>query len=374
MDTPFSKIKYEEVFVNDARQDQKIRVEERRDEPGQSRVSLVLNPRLTNNCDSLALSFPCMYTSPMCAARPVSDCILAGEIRLPPSQLHGEIISYVLILAIIPRLTNNEQTALSQHRNLYFVAFLHQVYVYQPTSSFVGVRPKLILTPSLKRPSAPGYISEYHPHAINHLVVGDLGHEEILLFATDSGNVCAYRTERIFSAIEQAEEEEWAKPEESGNTVPCFFMDWVERSAWGLAIHKYARLIAVSANTSEITVWAFALTDRAESEHKHLETNPSFMNDWIRMSTSAQFQSIGRLEPQQRRSRNIRITLHGHPNNIPCVGFLNSEVDRHGEWLVSTDITNKLFVWRIWESPLPVFGWNLNPVGRPTMRHYLGES
>ncbi|KMP09541.1 hypothetical protein DIZ76_016229 [Coccidioides immitis] len=320
---PFSlRSKYQEVFVNDNRQDQKIVVEEHGVEPGSRR-------------------FP-------------------NKREIPAPQ---------------PATWRNNLTALSQHRNLYFVAFMHEIYVYQPTIHSVGVTPKLILTPLLANPSAAGYISQSRPHSINHIVVGDLGNEEILLLSTDSGNVSAYRTERILSAIEQTKGKERQKPTDLGASVPCFFTDWVRQSAWGLAIHKFARLIAVSANTSEITVWAFALVDQDVKGHKEPESGKqSCTTDWARVISPAQFEKLCRLPPQHRRSRNLRITLCGHPNNIPCVDFLNCELDPHGEWLLSTDISNRLLGWRIWESPIPVTGWNLNAIWRSQGQDYIADS
>ncbi|EEP78696.1 predicted protein [Uncinocarpus reesii 1704] len=269
----------------------------------------------------------------------------------------------------------NRRTALSQHRNLYFVAFLHQIYVYQPTVFSVGTTPKLILTPTLKNPAAGGCISPSRPHALNNIVVGDLGNDEILLLATDSGNVSAYRTEHIFSAIEQSADSKRQKPEHLGANVPCFFSDWVRESAWGLAIHKLARLIAVSANTEEITVWAFALIDsppngrKAPHPYQH-----SYLNDWSNITTDEQFERLRNIAPHHRRCCNLRLTLQGHQNNIPCISFLNSELDPHGELLLSTDISNRVFGWRIWESRTPAVGWNLNPVLRNRDHDYIADS
>ncbi|KAI1951168.1 hypothetical protein LOZ39_000587 [Ophidiomyces ophidiicola] len=265
----------------------------------------------------------------------------------------------------------NNLTALSQHRNLYFVASMRQVYVYQPASSSVGSKPALILTPTLKEPAAPGFISHSCPHAINHIVVGDLGNEEIVLLATDSGNIAAYWTERIFSALEHSKSSEPQSPEALGAIVPCFFSDWVKQSAWGLAIHKFARMIAASSNTSEITVWAFALAEQAESMPAW---NLDYTDEWSDVTTATQFAALRLMPAWCRRSRSIRITLRGHYNNIPCVGFLSSEIDRNGEWLVSTDITNRLLVWRIWESPNPLKEWDLNHPWQDGDQNYTADS
>ena len=51
------------------------------------------------------------------------------------------------------------------------------------------------------------------------------------------------------------------------------------------------------------------------------------------------------------RDRNFRITLGGdtgHINNVPSISFVNSSEDPDGSWLLSTDITGIMKLWRIW--------------------------
>ncbi|QSS63214.1 CRT10 superfamily domain-containing protein [Histoplasma capsulatum] len=258
----------------------------------------------------------------------------------------------------------NNLTALSQHRNLYFVAFGHQIYVYQPPSRdrVLAPKPKMIITPIAKNPTAPGYITRHNPHIINVIRVEDLGHEEILLLATDSGNIAAYRTERIFAVIEEARVTGNDQPTELGELVDCFFSDWVGQSAWGLAIHKTARMIAVSSNSWCITVFAFALVDDASvasDAAKSLGTPQSSPTarqslEWTNVSSESQYNILRRIKPEKRRAYNIRFTLVGHKKNIPNIDFLNSDLDPDGDWLISTDIGNKLMMFNIWEYPTPV--------------------
>ncbi|OJD24441.1 hypothetical protein ACJ73_04196 [Blastomyces percursus] len=257
-----------------------------------------------------------------------------------------------------------EYTALSQHRNLYFVAFEHQIYIYQPSSRgrALAPNPAMIITPVPKNPRAPGYITRHKPHVINAIRVEDLGHEEILLLATDSGNVAAYRTERIFAVIEEAKVTGNGKPAELGELVDCFFSDWVGQSAWGLAVHKTARMIAVSSNSWCITVFAFALVDHASvagdatnsPKTTHSSTTASQSLEWTNVSSESQYSVLRRISPDKRRVCNIRFTLVGHKKNIPNIGFLNCYLDPEGDWLISTDIGNQLMMFNIWEYPTPV--------------------
>ncbi|GIJ89977.1 hypothetical protein Asppvi_008923 [Aspergillus pseudoviridinutans] len=260
----------------------------------------------------------------------------------------------------------SHRTALSQRRNLLFVAYSHQIYVWEPAGSFqmLGSQPEMIITPVMKEPHSSGYISPSFPHAINNLLVDDLGREEVLLLVTDSGNVCGYRVEAIFSALKRATENKDDKRPLDGSQVDPFFVEYVQASAWGLAIHKFARLIAVSANTGLITVFAFALVNPTSKDGSdELENEPhltDYDQTWLDIRSIEQFAQLQRLMPGKHRTRNIKLTYTGHFSNIPSVGFYNCDLDPNGTWMVSTDIDNKLLVWKIWESlgPFNVYHFN----------------
>ncbi|GKZ30840.1 hypothetical protein AbraIFM66950_010430 [Aspergillus brasiliensis] len=251
----------------------------------------------------------------------------------------------------------SKRMALSQRRNLLFVAYSHQIYVWEPSGSFqtLGNKPEMIITPVMKVPHASGYIAPASPHAINNLLVDDLGRDEVLLLATDSGNVCGYRVEAIYSALKRAAETKEERPLD-GSQVDPFFVEFVQASAWGLAIHKFARLIAVSANTGLITVFAFALVN-PNSESSNSSCYPEDDDDmidygqtWLEVRTKDQFNQLRHLMPDRHRTRNVKLTYTGHYANIPSVGFLNCDLDPNGNWMVSTDIDNRLLVWRVWDS------------------------
>lgn len=252
---------------------------------------------------------------------------------------------------------DGSQTALSQRRNLLFVACGHQIYVWVPAGprQSLGRKPAMIITPVMRVPDAPGYISTHFPHGINNILVDDLGRDEILLLATDSGNVCGYLVENIFAYIESAKQRGDARPI-VGPQIDPFFCESVEMSAWGLAVHKYARLIAVSANTGVITVFAFALADTDVESDDHWEGLPlSFEQNWFHIKEEVEFRALYDLYYKKRhRSRNLKLSFEGHFTNIPSVSFLNSDLDSDGMWMVSTDIENHIFVWAIWQEHGPV--------------------
>lgn len=165
-------------------------------------------------------------------------------------------------------------TALSQVYNLYFVAYRGYVHVYQPnrtTATLLERSPLLVLDPhdSATPMSAlvTGHVNRRCPHEVNNMIVGNLGNQEILLLCRDNGDVVAWYTHDIARLAE----DRLLRPDHSTKKVARhFFADSVGISAWGLAIHTPSRLIAVSANSSEVTVFAFALND-TEDESGDLE-------------------------------------------------------------------------------------------------------
>ncbi|KAL1970275.1 hypothetical protein VTN77DRAFT_5435 [Rasamsonia byssochlamydoides] len=291
-----------------------------------------------------------------------------NDLRLKPINVEKGTKRFPVRDGIFPPTAaawRNNLTALSQRRNLLFVAYSHQIYVWEPSGPWqvLGSTPGMIITPVMKEPDAEGYISREFPHAINNILVDDLGRDEVLLLATDSGNVCGYHVESIFSALERAKANNEKRPLRDPHIDP-FFSEYVGASAWGLAIHKLARLIAVSANTGLITVFAFALVDTSSESSDGSESPLDFLDDyrdygqnWLNVENNAQFLQFRRLMPDRYRSRNVRLTYTGHFTNIPSVSFLNCDLDPNGTWMVSTDIDNKLLIWKIWEGlgPFNVF-------------------
>jgi hypothetical protein len=259
----------------------------------------------------------------------------------------------------LPRASNwrNNLTALSQHYNLYFVALETSIRVYQPRFPFqtLGEKPTLTIPPTLAEPNAQGYIDARQSHTINQIIVGDLGTEEILLVATDSGNVAAYHTKAIRDAIEKDPYNYSSDARSDFVGVRAFFSHWVHESAWGLAIHKEARMIAVSANTpyytpaqddyAKITVFAFALTGQVDSNNKRDEDDSSAtlgQPEWKAWQPNPCEPWLGD------RSHNYKTVLTGHIDNIPSISFVNSSHDRDGSWLLSTDIGGRMKLWHIW--------------------------
>ena len=218
-------------------------------------------------------------------------------------------------------------------------------------------KPALIIAIPESRPGLTGYIAPEFPHAINHLIVGDIGNEEVLVACCDDGDVVGYTVRSIERLLETSpdlrrQSELSGRKIETTPTVPGrpFLLENVGESAWGLATHKSQRLLAVSSNTTEICIFVFALARsglpdidmKKDSELSHLEVNDE------------PFLSDDNLWPRQRkgspkdRSKNIIIVLSHHKTNIPNIAFYDSSRHGHETYLASTDIGGRLLIWEIW--------------------------
>ena len=248
---------------------------------------------------------------------------------------------------------------MSQYRNLLFVAYVDQIHVFEPgfPNQTLPKKPALIIAIPQSRPGLGGYINPDFPHAINHLIIGEIGNEEVLVACCDDGDVVGYTVrsiERLLETLPVFRRQSTLSgcKIEITPIVPGrpFLLENVGKSAWGLATHKSQRLLAVSSNSSEICIFVFALARsglpdidvRMGSESAHLEINddPDLSDDnlWPRKVKGS---------PKDR-SRNIMIVLRLHNTNIPNIAFYDS--DRHGPqtYLASTDIGGRLLIWEIW--------------------------
>ncbi|KAF2202313.1 hypothetical protein GQ43DRAFT_462479 [Delitschia confertaspora ATCC 74209] len=260
-------------------------------------------------------------------------------------------------------------TALSQVYNLYFLAVADELYVYQPNfpDQFLADEPELIVKPPVSRPNLtphPG-IDRQCPHSITRLHVDFLGNEEIILIACDDGDVAAYKTAHIQYALEKhlARADEQNDDEPHANIRPYFHRNFT-LSAWGLAVHREARLIAVSSNTRRVTVLAFALTRKAGS---------------VSASSTSSIHTLGEPTDQKQSFPHDRatltvITLHiGATQNIPSVSFDNSGADPEGRWLLSNMIDGNVFLWDLHNPGLPArrmrLGFCAGPLNHQLLRN-----
>jgi hypothetical protein len=178
----------------------------------------------------------------------------------------------------------------------------------------------------------PGHIVDGNGHQINHLMTGDFGNLEILLMAFDDGDVVAYYTHTIADYISGRSE---IPPEE-------LIHENVGSSAWGLAIHKKSRLLAVSSNAKEITVFALALTaPPGRLEEVMMDDSPTLACGQTALELQRSVQS---------RTASWRIVLplgkHGH--NVPSISFCDN-VDGEAETVVACSVIGCTWFFDIWK-------------------------
>jgi hypothetical protein len=172
----------------------------------------------------------------------------------------------------------------------------------------------LILQSQPSRSDLTGYIDRINPHNVNGLLVQLLGNEEVVAAVRDDGDVDAFLIRHVVQAIERRASGTSLLSRYAEEIRP-FFQRNVGKSAWGLAIHSEARVIAVSANTQNVTVFKLGLVNQQE-EHEDENSVPL-------------------------RSRENDVTYHIVSGccNIPHIAFCNTGDDPEARWLLTTDIS-----------------------------------
>lgn len=247
-------------------------------------------------------------------------------------------------------------TALSQRYNMYAVAYADEIHIYRVTDCVkhsIGCFPDYVLKPPSSDDAfaVGGYIDTSNPHRMNHLVIGDLGEEEVLLVAFDDGDVLGYYSAHIDKTISSVHADKF-----DHGIVKPFFHENVGRSAWGLAVHKQSRLIAVGANNHQVHVFALALTDlpRTSPEEDVLQLYERDLYLPIRVSADGiveqkpiSLASEIDLGPDnlKRRERSYQFIFEigWRGNNIPNVAF-SSNADGDAAEVLAVDISGKLWV------------------------------
>ncbi|GAB7327242.1 hypothetical protein MBLNU13_g11137t1 [Cladosporium sp. NU13] len=230
------------------------------------------------------------------------------------------------------------QTALSQEHNLYFVAHGPDIYVYEPEFPEQTLHAPVLIVPS--QPSSPdlrGYIDRDEPHAINYLIVQNLGKDEVIANVRDDGDVEVFLVRHISHAIATlVNRHDISKHPVADNVKPLFLRN-VGISAWGLAIHTEARIIAVSSNRHEVTIFRFGLVDEYDEiqtpRKQAKSTDDGHSSRWDEERREDNVDSR-----PERKTDVTRQVLNGEAN-IPHIAFCNTGDDPDGRWLLTTDIS-----------------------------------
>ncbi|KAM0281947.1 hypothetical protein ACHAQH_003293 [Verticillium albo-atrum] len=258
----------------------------------------------------------------------------------PPASLDGEPVSPD---RRVPRMQyyRNNLTSMSQKYNLYFVAYENRLFVYRPRDVPRQTIPEdadLILATGPDRMSeyVGGTMDRRFSHQANAITAGFLGQQEIILLAFDDGSVIAYYTKHIAEYVHHSRTSNTTTTSVTSKAktaqIPApFFRENVGSSAWGVAIHQESRLVAVSSNRREVTVFAFGLSKQPVGSKKgHRHDYPATLVTG--------------------RKRNWRIVLllgeGGH--NIPNVSFWDDK-DGLAEKVCAIDIYGSTWILDIWK-------------------------
>ena len=295
----------------------------------------------------------------------------------------------------------NNLTALSQRFNLYIVAFHDVLHIsrtvfgdtYPENAAAGDWSMQFNLEPS--SPGLPGHMPRTKPHAVNHLIVDDLGNLEIVLVAHDDGDVVAFYThdlERAMKDFETLRRDKQADSKDTSGIDPSQYNDSIDtnvqpffqynlgQSVWGLAVHSMERLIAISTNGPHIWVFAFALSPHPIEVNVAKSISTIFAEDMLSgvphqssSQSSADEPSFGSSQQNSLwnmvasedrwltdRSRNtyaemgLRLSLSErrgfgrHGANIPCITFDKEDLGQNAR-LISTDISGCTMVWDVKE-------------------------
>ena len=207
--------------------------------------------------------------------------------------------------------------------------------------------------PTPQASAVGGHVDRRRPHTVNHVITGFLGDLEIVLASYDNGDVVGYYVNEIFDEILRRHARS-ADCLLKTRRDPCqqphalvkpFFQENVCRSAWGLAIHSQSRLIAVSSNALEITVFAFAIKDETEQ------------GDCLHCVCGGDVESQIR-----RRFRNwkIYISMGNYVKNMPNIAFIDDEAGE-AEMICAMDIYRSAWVANIWKPGQPARRFEKKP-------------
>ena len=207
------------------------------------------------------------------------------------------------------------------------------VYVPRNLKQALPTRPDLIvkLPVSEKAHHSGGYIDENHPHSMNHMIVGSFGDLEILLVACDDGDMLAFYTHMFQAEIENPQHGTRVR---NFDEIEPFLHENVGCTAWGLAIHQQSRLIAVSSNLKEVTIFAMATNGRYDTDDLLDD-----IDDYESFPELKEFDDNSRPHSFRDRTHNfsLRLRLGNFANNIPAIAFVSRE-DGEASDIVACDI------------------------------------
>lgn len=218
---------------------------------------------------------------------------------------------------------------MSQVFNLYFVAYREKIHVYEPRfrDQALSSAPSLIIdTPAFDPTLHIHGVDHRVPHSINNLEVATFGTEEFVVVVRDDGDWDSYLTRHIHDHI-HAHNGSFLSSDALKDLRPLFHYN-VGSSAWGLAVHSQARIIAVSSNEHKVNIFKFALADPEPFDSADPPTQ---------LVLDGPSTQCGSNVPGRSRDEWFKVDVDS--TNIPQVAFCNTGDDPQGRWLLATDLT-----------------------------------
>ena len=160
---------------------------------------------------------------------------------------------------------------------------------------------------------------------MNRLAIEAFGYEEIVVALYDDGDVIVYYIRDIADYLGHQDEHTKAKADKP----KPYFHASVGVSAWGVAVHAKSRLLAISSNHHEVTVFAPALGRLSCEERTRRDAAPDY--------------SPERSVLARRRDWRIVVRFGTGCANIPNIAFLDDQ-DGLAEKIVAHDIEANCWV------------------------------
>ncbi|GBC02341.1 hypothetical protein RclHR1_04580009 [Rhizophagus clarus] len=197
-------------------------------------------------------------------------------------------------------------------KNIMFVAMDDMIFVHQLNINGKPGDPikKLRVSANLERTNK----------TINAIKVGKIGNEEVLVSVDEAGDIRIWFTSNL-------------------DKIPIQFS--INESTWGIALHGPKRLLAVSANSHEITI--FNLKESGKFFNEFDDDNDLENSDEEGSQTPRTYASVlTKISENDALGGKTTSVLRGHEHNIPNICF-----SACGRFLVSCSIDSTCRVWNI---------------------------
>ncbi|PKC69774.1 hypothetical protein RhiirA1_377245 [Rhizophagus irregularis] len=199
-------------------------------------------------------------------------------------------------------------------KNIMFVAMNDTIFVHRLNFNGKPSEP----FKKLRYSTEPDYTNK--SHTINAIKVGKIGNEEVLVSVDEAGDIRIWFTSNL-------------------NKNPIQFSN--NESTWGIALHGPKRLLAVSSNSHEITI--FNLKESGKFFNEFDDDDDNLESSGEESQTPRTYASVlTKISESDALGEKAISVLRGHEHNIPNICF-----SACGRFLVSCSIDSTCRVWNI---------------------------